>query len=79
MAGSGSNTNEFFINQRFIDENFEEIDENEIKFIEQQSQFHIQNDRFAPKNDNNFMMNSNLQNKDGDLITEVLQMNPEHG
>ena len=35
MAGSGSNTNEFFINQRFIDENDEEIDENDIKFIEQ--------------------------------------------
>jgi hypothetical protein len=34
MAGSGSNTNEFFINQRFIDKYDEEIDENDIKFIE---------------------------------------------
>jgi hypothetical protein len=34
MAGSGSNINEFFINQRFIDENDEEIDESDIKFID---------------------------------------------
>lgn len=62
-----------------MDENYEEIDENDIKYIEQQSQNHIQNDRFAQKNDNNFMINSILQNKDGDLITEALQINPEHG